>query len=179
MSAAQRARSDDVPHAPPALNGRLRVPGDKSISHRSLIFGLLTVGETRVEGLLEGADVLATARGLPQARRERDADRRGPWRVRGVGVGGLLSPAAPLDFGNAGTGSRLMMGVVAGHGVTATFDGDASLRKRPMMRVLTPLLPDGRGDRVERGGRAPAADAAGRRSIPSRSPTRRRSPRRR
>lgn len=122
------------------LRGRVRVPGDKSISHRSLIFGLLSVGETRITGLLEGGDVMATlaaCRALgANIRRAGD----GAWLVHGMGVGSLLPPKAPLDFGNAGTGSRLMMGVVAGHAVKATFDGDASLRGRPMMRVLTPLL---------------------------------------
>lgn len=122
------------------LKGRVRVPGDKSISHRSLIFGLMTIGETAIEGLLEGADVLATAEACRKLGAQTKRVGEGSWRVRGVGVGGLLSPDGPLDFGNAGTGSRLMMGVVAGHGVTATFDGDASLRKRPMMRVLSPLL---------------------------------------
>jgi 3-phosphoshikimate 1-carboxyvinyltransferase len=120
--------------------GRVRVPGDKSISHRSLIFGLLSVGETVIEGLLEGADVLATGEACRQLGADIVRLGDGQWRVRGVGVGGLLQPSSRLDFGNAGTGSRLMMGVVAGHGVTATFDGDASLRRRPMMRVLSPLL---------------------------------------
>jgi 3-phosphoshikimate 1-carboxyvinyltransferase len=137
--------SDAMPHplagaSSPGLKGRVRVPGDKSISHRSLIFGLLTVGETTIEGLLEGADVLATGEACRRLGATVTRVGEGSWRVRGVGIGGLLSPSAALDFGNAGTGSRLMMGVVAGHGVTATFDGDASLRKRPMMRVLTPLL---------------------------------------
>ncbi|MDQ0473743.1 3-phosphoshikimate 1-carboxyvinyltransferase [Labrys wisconsinensis] len=124
----------------PGLKGRVRVPGDKSISHRSLIFGLLTVGETAISGLLEGADVLATAEACRKLGASVTRTGEGAWRVNGVGVGGLAAPASALDFGNAGTGSRLMMGVVAGHGVTATFDGDASLRKRPMMRVLAPLL---------------------------------------
>lgn len=105
-----------------------------------MIFGLLTVGETRVEGLLEGADVLATAEACRKLGATITRVGEGSWRVHGVGVGGLKTPDSVLDFGNAGTGSRLMMGVVAGHAVTATFDGDASLRKRPMMRVLTPLL---------------------------------------
>lgn len=122
-----------------ALSGRVRVPGDKSISHRSLIFGLLAVGETRVSGLLEGEDVIRTAEAARQlgARVERLAE--GEWRVQGVGVGSLLEPVGVLDFGNAGTGSRLMMGVVAGHPITARFDGDASLRKRPMGRIVDPL----------------------------------------
>jgi 3-phosphoshikimate 1-carboxyvinyltransferase len=121
------------------LQGRARVPGDKSISHRALILGALTVGETTVAGLLEGADVLHTAdvmRALG-ARLERGED--GIWRIHGVGVGGFASPAAPLDFGNSGTGCRLVLGAVAGSPVTADFDGDASLRKRPMRRVLDPL----------------------------------------
>jgi 3-phosphoshikimate 1-carboxyvinyltransferase len=127
-------------HRSRGLNGRVRVPGDKSISHRSLIFGLLTVGETAIEGLLEGADVMATGEACRKLGATIERVGEGAWRVRGVGVGGVLSPTSVLDFGNAGTGSRLMMGVVGGHGVTATFDGDGSLRKRPMMRVLTPLL---------------------------------------
>ena len=122
------------------LKGRVRCPGDKSISHRSMIFGLLTVGETSVEGLLEGADVLATAEACRKLGATITRVGEGSWRVKGVGVGALRTPGSVLDFGNAGTGSRLMMGVVAGHDITATFDGDASLRKRPMMRVLTPLL---------------------------------------
>ncbi|MBL8588426.1 MAG: 3-phosphoshikimate 1-carboxyvinyltransferase [Methylobacteriaceae bacterium] len=122
-----------------ALSGRLRPPGDKSISHRAFIFGLLCVGETPIEGLLEGDDVLRTGaacRALGAA-----IERRGPglWTVRGAGLGSLLAPADALDFGNAGTGSRLMMGVVGGHPITARFDGDASLRKRPMRRILDPL----------------------------------------
>ena len=105
-----------------------------------MIFGLLSVGESVVDGLLEGADVLATGEACRKLGASVTRVGEGAWRVRGVGVGGLMTPGGVLDFGNAGTGSRLMMGVVAGHGVTATFDGDASLRKRPMMRVLKPLL---------------------------------------
>ncbi|WP_413991017.1 3-phosphoshikimate 1-carboxyvinyltransferase [Labrys okinawensis] len=127
-------------HRSPGLKGKVRVPGDKSISHRALIFGLLSVGETEIEGLLEAGDVMATAEACRRLGATITRIGEGSWRVQGVGVGGLLSPDGTLDFGNAGTGSRLMMGVVAGHGVTATFDGDASLRQRPMMRVLTPLL---------------------------------------
>lgn len=121
------------------LHGRARVPGDKSISHRALILAAMTVGESRVAGLLEGEDVLNTARAMRAlgARLERGAD--GIWRIHGVGVGGFAQPAEPLDFGNSGTGCRLALGAVAGCPVTATFDGDASLRKRPMRRVLEPL----------------------------------------
>src|SRR4029077_2836809 len=114
------------------LAGRLRVPGDKSISHRALILGALTVGSTRISGLLEGEDVLNTATAMQAlgARVERSGG--GAWRVDGVGVAGFAEPAAPLDFGNSGTGCRLVMGAVAGCPIAATFDGDASLRKRPM-----------------------------------------------
>jgi len=122
-----------------ALSGRVRVPGDKSISHRALILGALAVGETRISGLLEGEDVLNTAKAMAAlgARVERTGE--GVWSVRGVGVGGFAAPDAPLDFGNSGTGCRLAMGAVAGCPIAATFDGDASLRGRPMRRILDPL----------------------------------------
>jgi 3-phosphoshikimate 1-carboxyvinyltransferase len=121
------------------LQGRSRVPGDKSISHRALILGALAVGETTVAGLLEGEDVLHTAQAMRAlgARLERGGD--GVWRIHGVGVGGFAAPAGPLDFGNSGTGVRLALGAVAGSPVSATFIGDASLSKRPMRRVLDPL----------------------------------------
>ncbi|MBX9650634.1 MAG: 3-phosphoshikimate 1-carboxyvinyltransferase [Xanthobacteraceae bacterium] len=122
-----------------ALQGQVRVPGDKSISHRALILGALAVGETRISGLLEGEDVLNTAKAMAAlgARVERTGE--GAWSVHGVGVGGFAAPRAPLDFGNSGTGCRLAMGAVAGCPIAATFDGDASLRKRPMRRILDPL----------------------------------------
>jgi 3-phosphoshikimate 1-carboxyvinyltransferase len=121
------------------LKGRARPPGDKSISHRAFIFGLLTRGVTPIEGLLEGEDVLRTGEACKAlgARIERRGE--GRWTVAGAGLGSLLAPDRELDFGNAGTGSRLMMGVVGGNGILATFDGDASLRKRPMRRILDPL----------------------------------------
>jgi 3-phosphoshikimate 1-carboxyvinyltransferase len=122
-----------------ALKGRFRPPGDKSISHRAFLMGLLTCGETLVEGLLEGDDVLRTGRACEALGAASDRLAPGRWRIRGPGLGALLTPRGTLDFGNAGTGSRLMMGVVGGHGITATFDGDASLRKRPMRRILDPL----------------------------------------
>jgi 3-phosphoshikimate 1-carboxyvinyltransferase len=114
------------------------VPGDKSISHRALMFGALATGTTRISGLLEGEDVLNTANavialGAPAAK-EGDT-----WVVKGRGVGGLRQPDAPIDFGNSGTGTRLMMGVIAGHPITVTVTGDASLSKRPMRRVIGPL----------------------------------------
>jgi 3-phosphoshikimate 1-carboxyvinyltransferase len=121
------------------MQGRVRVPGDKSISHRALILGALTVGETIISGLLEGEDVLHTADAMRAlgARVERTGDHG--WRVHGVGVAGFAQPAGALDFGNSGTGCRLVIGAVAGAPVTATFDGDESLRSRPMRRVLDPL----------------------------------------
>jgi 3-phosphoshikimate 1-carboxyvinyltransferase len=122
-----------------ALTGKVRVPGDKSISHRALILGALSVGETRISGLLEGEDVLNTAKSMQALGAH--VERTGPfaWQVRGVGVAGFAQPAAPLDFGNSGTGCRLVMGAVAGCPITAVFDGDASLRSRPMRRILDPL----------------------------------------
>ncbi len=121
-----------------ALNGSVNVPGDKSISHRALIFGALAIGETEIEGLLESEDVMATARALQQMGVSIERTQKG-WRVIGVGLGGLRAPSAPLDFGNAGTGVRLMMGVIAGHAIEAELTGDDSLRRRPMGRVLAPL----------------------------------------
>jgi len=138
------------------LQGRARVPGDKSISHRALILAALTVGETTVGGLLEGEDVLHTADAMRAlgARVERTGDHT--WRVYGVGVGGFAQPAGVLDFGNSGTGVRLAIGAVSGASVTATFDGDVSLRGRPMQRVLEPLEKMGvRVVQVADGGRLP------------------------
>ncbi len=123
-----------------ALTGTVRVPGDKSMSHRAVIFGLLAVGETRISGLLEGEDVLRTAQAARQLGGHVVRDGTGMWRVHGVGIGGLKQPEHVLDFGNAGTGSRLMMGVCGSHPIRTTFDGDASLRKRPMRRILDPLV---------------------------------------
>ena len=121
------------------LTGRIRVPGDKSISHRSLMFGALAIGKTTVRGLLEGEDVLATGRALTQMGASISKGDDGSWRVHGVGVGGLLQPQSALDMGNSGTSTRLLMGLVATHAITASFIGDASLSKRPMGRVIDPL----------------------------------------
>jgi 3-phosphoshikimate 1-carboxyvinyltransferase len=139
-----------------ALKGRVRVPGDKSISHRALILSAMTVGETRIGGLLEGEDVINTAKVMRAlgARVERTGE--GAWSVHGVGVAGFRQPSAPLDFGNSGTGCRLVMGAVAGCPITALFDGDGSLRKRPMKRVLDPLIRIGaRTIEMAEGGRLP------------------------
>jgi 3-phosphoshikimate 1-carboxyvinyltransferase len=121
------------------LRGSIRVPGDKSISHRSLMFGALAVGETRVTGLLEGEDVMATASALRAMGATIEREAEGTWSIRGVGVGSLLQPETPLDMGNSGTSTRLLMGLVASHPITARFTGDASLSKRPMGRVTEPL----------------------------------------
>lgn len=125
------------------LNGHIRPPGDKSVSHRSLILGLLTVGETKIIGLLEGEDVLRTADACRHLGAKVVRHSNGGWSVWGAGLGSLMQPSETLDFGNAGTGSRLMMGVIAGHPIVVRFDGDASLRKRPMKRILDPLLLQG------------------------------------
>jgi len=120
------------------LSGRLKVSGDKSISHRALILGALATRVTRIEGLLEAEDVLATARAV-QALGAGVEKVNGAILVKGQGVGGLCAPSSALDFGNSGTGCRLMLGVVAGHAIQVEFTGDASLRRRPMGRVLAPL----------------------------------------
>jgi 3-phosphoshikimate 1-carboxyvinyltransferase len=149
------------------LAGRLRVPGDKSISHRALLIGLLTVGGTEIEGLLEGDDVFATARACAALGASLERTAPACWRIRGVGVGSILSPDGVLDFGNAGTGTRLAMGVVAGHPVEAVFDGDMSLRRRPMRRVLEPLTRMGAAIVEESpGGRLPVRLRGARDPIP-------------
>jgi 3-phosphoshikimate 1-carboxyvinyltransferase len=121
-----------------ALKGVARVPGDKSISHRSFMFGGLASGETRITGLLEGEDVMRTGEAM-KAMGARIEKKDGEWIINGVGNGCLLEPEAPLDFGNAGTGSRLTMGLVGTYDMETTFVGDASLSGRPMGRVLEPL----------------------------------------
>lgn len=125
------------------LTGRIRVPGDKSISHRSLMLGALAVGESRVTGLLEGEDVLATAAALramgATIERLAPGDGGAEWRIHGVGVGSLLQPASALEMGNSGTSARLLMGLVASHPIACAFIGDASLSRRPMGRVIEPL----------------------------------------
>jgi len=120
------------------LAGRVRVPGDKSISHRALIFAALASGVSRIRGLLEAADVINTAKSIVALGASVEKV-DGEWHVTGRGVGGLRDPGAPLDFGNSGTGTRLMLGVIAGHDMTVCMTGDASLSRRPMGRVLTPL----------------------------------------
>ncbi|MBA4091099.1 MAG: 3-phosphoshikimate 1-carboxyvinyltransferase [Sphingobium sp.] len=141
--------------AAPPLAGSVTVPGDKSISHRSLMLSALAIGHSRVEGLLEGEDVLSTAAAMRAmgATIERDAD--GVWHIHGVGVGGLLQPDVALDMGNSGTSTRLLMGLLASHDLTATFVGDASLSKRPMARVTEPLARMGASFTTSPGDRLP------------------------
>jgi 3-phosphoshikimate 1-carboxyvinyltransferase len=148
------------------LTGRAQVPGDKSISIRALILGALAVGETRITGMLEGEDALNTAKAMQAfgARMERIGERQ--WRIHGVGVGGFAEPKQPLDFGNSGTGCRLTLGAVAGCPITATFDGDASLRSRPMRRVLEPLERIGARTVASADGRLPLTLAGARDPIP-------------
>ncbi|MEQ1689191.1 MAG: 3-phosphoshikimate 1-carboxyvinyltransferase [Sphingopyxis sp.] len=122
------------------LCGSVRVPGDKSISHRALMFSALAVGQSRVTGLLDGEDVLATAAALQAMGATIEQTCEGVWTIHGVGVGGLLQPQSALDMGNSGTSTRLLMGLIASHPITATFVGDASLSRRPMGRVIDPLM---------------------------------------
>ena len=150
------------------LTGEAHVPGDKSISHRSLILGALSVGETVVTGLLEGEDVLDTAKAMRAfgADVERDAD--GVWHVHGVGVGGFAEPGQVIDCGNSGTGVRLIMGAMATSPITATFTGDASLNGRPMARVTDPLALFGAQAVGREGGRLPMTIVGAREPVPVR-----------
>jgi 3-phosphoshikimate 1-carboxyvinyltransferase len=163
----QAAPSPLVARRSGPLKGSVRVPGDKSISHRALIFGAMTVGETRIEGLLEGEDVLNTAQAMRALGASVERTGEGAWRVHGVGVGGFREPETVLDFGNSGTGCRLVMGAVAGCPITATFDGDASLRKRPMRRIIEPVeLIGAHAVSVTDGGRLPITLAGARDPMP-------------
>jgi 3-phosphoshikimate 1-carboxyvinyltransferase len=137
------------------LKGRIRVPGDKSISHRAIMLSALAVGTSRISGLLEGEDVLATAAAMRAMGAHVERLAPGEWTVNGVGVGSLLQPQAALDMGNSGTSTRLLMGLVASHPITATFTGDASLSKRPMGRVTEPLSQMGAAIAASPGGRLP------------------------
>jgi len=137
------------------LKGVVRVPGDKSISHRSLMLSALAIGESVVEGLLEGEDVLATAAAMRAMGADIVRGDDGVWRIHGVGVGGLLQPQAALDMGNSGTSTRLLMGLIASHAITACLIGDASLSKRPMGRVIDPLSRMGAEFTPSPGGRLP------------------------
>jgi 3-phosphoshikimate 1-carboxyvinyltransferase len=154
-----------APHGPvkliarPArsLHGRVRAPGDKSISHRALMLGALTLGETLIEGLLEGDDVLRTAAALRALGADVKDLGEGAWRVRGFGVGGALEPDDVLDLGNSGTAARLLSGILASHRFTSFLTGDPSLRRRPMQRVIEPLSRMGARFEAREGGRMPLA----------------------
>lgn len=121
------------------LKGTIRVPGDKSMSHRALMFGAVATGETTIKGLLEAEDVVNTAKAMKALGAGVERDAAGVWHVQGVGIGGLRSPSSDLDFGNSGTGVRLAMGLIASTPITARCVGDASLSRRPMGRVTKPL----------------------------------------
>ena len=152
------------------LSGEAHVPGDKSISHRSLILGAMAVGETRVTGLLEGQDVLDTAKAMRAFGAE--VEKRGDtWHVNGVGVGGFAEPEQVIDCGNSGTGVRLIMGAMATTPITATFTGDASLNKRPMARVTDPLALFGAQAVGREGGRLPMTIVGARDPLPVRYAT--------
>ncbi|OWU70536.1 3-phosphoshikimate 1-carboxyvinyltransferase [Marinibacterium profundimaris] len=138
-----------------ALTGEAEVPGDKSISHRALILGALSVGETRITGLLEGQDVLDTAKAMRAFGATVINDGPGAWTVQGVGVGGFAEPDQVIDCGNSGTGVRLIMGAMATSPIAATFTGDASLNKRPMARITDPLALFGAASHGRSGGRLP------------------------
>ncbi len=144
-----------VSHHIDRLQGESRVPGDKSVSHRALMFGALSVGETRVTGLLEGDDVMATVAAMRALGVEVTRLGDGTWQVFGCGVGGLGPPDDIINMGNSGTGVRLLMGVIAGQPVTAILTGDASLRSRPMERIMTPLREMGVVFTAAEGGRLP------------------------
>ncbi len=139
------------------LTGRIAVPGDKSISHRALMFGALAIGETRITGLLQGEDVLRTAAAMRALGAEVVHDADDTWRVAGRGIGGLIEPADVLDMGNSGTAARLLCGILASHPLFAVMTGDASLRKRPMRRVTDPLSACGARFAAREGGRLPLA----------------------
>ncbi|MTH64364.1 3-phosphoshikimate 1-carboxyvinyltransferase [Paracoccus shanxieyensis] len=128
-----------IAHPSGPLSGTAQVPGDKSISHRALILGALSVGETHITGLLEGQDVLDTAKAMQAFGAQVERLGIGEWKVNGVGVGGFAEPEGVIDCGNSGTGVRLIMGAMATTPITATFTGDASLSRRPMGRVTDPL----------------------------------------
>ncbi|MEX0971253.1 MAG: 3-phosphoshikimate 1-carboxyvinyltransferase [Paracoccaceae bacterium] len=152
----------------PPLCGVATVPGDKSISHRALILGALTIGRTEVRGLLEGEDVLGTGRAMQAFGAHIERHGPGEWSIEGVGVGGFAEPADVIDCGNAGTGVRLIMGAMATTPITATFTGDASLRKRPMDRVTDPLALFGTQAYGRSGGRLPMTIIGAQNPVPVR-----------
>src|SRR5436305_8620066 len=148
------------------LSGIIAVPGDKSISHRALMFGALAIGETRITGLLTGEDVLRTAAAMRALGAEVVHEPDGTWRVAGRGIGGLTEPEDVLDMGNSGTAARLLCGILASHNLFAVMTGDASLRRRPMRRVIDPLSATGARFACREGGRLPLAIQGARDAMP-------------
>ena len=157
-----------VSHPAAGLSGEAKVPGDKSISHRALILGALTVGRTRIGGLLESQDVLDTAKAMRAFGAEVMDQGQGDWEVHGVGTGGFAEPDDVVDCGNSGTGARLIMGAMATTPIAATFTGDASLRSRPMGRVTDPLIHFGAQVFGRQGGRLPMTIVGTGESVPVR-----------
>lgn len=149
-----------------ALTGTVRLPGDKSISHRALMLGALACGETTVDGLLEGEDVLCTAEAMRALGAEIERGEGGRWHIWGRGIGGLSEPENVIDMGNSGTGARLLLGILASHPLTAVVTGDASLRSRPMARVTDPLSACGATFIAREGGRLPATVVGSRDPLP-------------
>ena len=151
-----------------SLTGEVTAPGDKSISHRALIMGAFSIGETRITGLLEGDDVLCTAAAVKALGAQVTRDGEGASRVSGVGVGGFREPDDVLDMGNSGTGSRLLIGAVSTSPIVTTFTGDASLRGRPMKRVTEPLKRMGASFVSRSGGLLPISVTGARAAMPIR-----------
>ena len=164
MDQALRPLTSRRPDGP--LTGDIAVPGDKSISHRALMFAGLAVGESRITGLLEGEDVLRTAAAMRALGAEVTRDGTATWRVSGRGVGGLREPDDVLDMGNSGTAARLLCGILASHDLFAVMTGDASLRRRPMRRVTEPLALCGAQFSGREGGRLPLAIRGAREAMP-------------
>jgi 3-phosphoshikimate 1-carboxyvinyltransferase len=155
VSSASAAPQPLIASASASLMGTVRVPGDKSISHRAVMFGALAIGTTRISGLLEGEDVLATAAAMRAYGAQVEQLSAGEWQVNGVGVGGFAEPDHVLDMGNSGTSTRLIMGLAAACPIRSFFTGDASLRRRPMERVMAPLRQMGAEFEARDGGRLP------------------------
>jgi 3-phosphoshikimate 1-carboxyvinyltransferase len=149
------------------LSGTAAVPGDKSISHRAIMFGAMAIGETKITGLLEGEDVLDTAKAMRALGAEVTRTGEGAWSVFGVGVGGFSEPEQVIDCGNSGTGVRLLMGLVATSPFATTFTGDASLRKRPMSRITDPISLFGAQSHGRSGGRLPLTIVGAKNPVPA------------
>ncbi len=157
MTSTHETMQPMTSHKASGLKGRIRVAGDKSISHRALMLASQVLGTTTIHGLLEGEDVLRTAEALRLCGVPIEKRMDGSWVVKGVGIGGLHEPSDILDMGNAGTGARLMMGLLTPYPFTSHFTGDDSLKSRPMQRVITPLSQMGADFLTKEGGRLPLA----------------------